>query len=78
MFYELLKVLEVYSGQFILNILLQEKAGNLAAGAIATLMDIVSHALIHRLGKPLTASINMSISYSSNAKLHVSKPSTYK
>uniref|UniRef100_A0A7C9D3D8 Acyl-coenzyme A thioesterase 13 n=1 Tax=Opuntia streptacantha TaxID=393608 RepID=A0A7C9D3D8_OPUST len=46
-----------------------DRAGNLAAGAIANLIDIVGNALIYRVGKPMNVSVNMSISYLSNAKL---------
>ncbi|KAL2898795.1 Acyl-coenzyme A thioesterase 13 [Bienertia sinuspersici] len=46
-----------------------DRAGNLAAGAIANLIDIVGNALIYRAGRPMNVSITMSISYMSNAKV---------
>lgn len=51
----------------------QDRTGNLAGGAIANLIDIVGNALIYRVGRPMNVSIDMSISYLSNAKLDVSK-----
>ncbi|XP_021715463.1 putative esterase C31F10.02 isoform X2 [Chenopodium quinoa] len=46
-----------------------DRTGNLAGGAIANLIDIVGNALIYRLGQPMNVSVDMSISYLSNAKL---------
>lgn len=54
---------------------MQDRAGNLAAGAIANLIDIVGNALIYGVGRPMNVSVTMSISYLSNAKLDVSKAS---
>ncbi|KMT05123.1 hypothetical protein BVRB_7g172740 isoform A [Beta vulgaris subsp. vulgaris] len=48
---------------------LTDRTGNLAGGAIANLIDIVGNALIYRVGRPMNVSIDMSISYLSNAKL---------
>ncbi|KNA25205.1 hypothetical protein SOVF_008570 [Spinacia oleracea] len=46
-----------------------DRTGNLAGGAIANLVDIVGNALIYRIGQPMNVSVDMSISYLSNAKL---------
>ncbi|XP_074270904.1 uncharacterized protein LOC141594811 [Silene latifolia] len=46
-----------------------DRDGNLAAGAIANLVDIVGNALIYKVNKPMNVSVNMCISYLSNAKL---------
>ncbi|XP_021720743.1 putative esterase C31F10.02 [Chenopodium quinoa] len=46
-----------------------DRTGNLAGGAIANLIDIVGNSLIYRLGQPMNVSVDMSISYLSNAKL---------
>ncbi|KAJ8452658.1 hypothetical protein Cgig2_004994 [Carnegiea gigantea] len=46
-----------------------DRAGNLAVGAISNLIDIVGNALIYRVQQPMNVSVNMSISYLSNAKL---------
>ncbi|GAB2274436.1 hypothetical protein Dimus_009206 [Dionaea muscipula] len=48
---------------------LQDRNGNLAAGAIANLVDIVGNALIYKVDNPMNVSVNMSISYQSLAKL---------
>lgn len=48
---------------------LTDRNGNLAGGAISNLIDIVGNALIYRVGRPMNVSIDMSISYLSNAKL---------
>ncbi|KAK9734745.1 hypothetical protein RND81_04G160300 [Saponaria officinalis] len=47
-----------------------DRDGKLAAGAIANLIDIVGNALVYRLNQPMNVSVNMCISYLSNAKLH--------
>lgn len=48
---------------------MQDRAGNLATGAIANLIDIVGNALIYKVQQPMNVSVNMSISYLSSAKL---------
>ncbi|CAO2840795.1 unnamed protein product [Amaranthus hypochondriacus] len=46
-----------------------DRAGNLATGAIANLIDIVGNALIYGVGRPMNVSVTMSISYMSTAEL---------
>ncbi|KAK9940715.1 hypothetical protein M0R45_017358 [Rubus argutus] len=48
---------------------LTDRAGNLANGAIANLVDVVGNSTIYYLGLPLNVSVDMSISYMSTAKI---------
>lgn len=41
-------------------------------GAIASLVDEIGAAVIHEEGKPMDVSVNMSISYVSDARINVS------
>lgn len=52
-------------------ILFQDASGNLSAGAIADLVDEVGGAVIYTHGQPMKVSVDMSITYLSQAKAHV-------
>lgn len=54
---------------------LQDRAGNLANGAIANIVDIVAHSPIYVVGQPANVSVDISISYVSTAKVNVSNRS---
>lgn len=56
-----------------LIICLQNRDGNLANGAIANLVDIVGGSLAHIPGLPMNVSVDISVSYVSTVKLHVSQ-----
>ncbi|KAK4764109.1 hypothetical protein SAY87_013547 [Trapa incisa] len=47
---------------------LTDKNGNLATGAIASLVDDIGYSVMHEGGIPMSVSVNMSISYLSNAR----------
>lgn len=55
--------------------MLQDRNGNLASGAIASLVDDIGAVVIYREGLPMNVSVTMSISYVSTAKVDVCKPS---
>lgn len=46
--------------------------GNLANGAITSLIDEIGAAAIHQGGQPMAVSVDMSISFVSAAKMNVS------
>lgn len=46
----------------------------MATGAIAGLVDEIGYSVLHVEGVPISVSVNMSISYLSNAKAGVSEP----
>lgn len=52
---------------------MQDRDGNLANGAIANLVDIVGGSLAFIPGLPMNVSVDISVSYVSTAKVHVSK-----
>lgn len=52
--------------------MIQDRNGNLATGAIANLVDEIGYSVVHVDGLPVSMSVNMSISYLSIAKVHVS------
>ena len=54
---------------------MQDRAGNLANGAIANIVDIVAHSPIYVVGQPANVSVDISISYVSAAKVNVSNRS---
>lgn len=54
------------------ELMMQDRNGKLAVGAIASLIDEIGAAVIHRDGKPMDVSVDMSISYISDAKINVS------
>jgi hypothetical protein len=58
-----------------ISFVFQDREGNLAPGAIANLVDEIGGLVIYREGLPMNASISMSISYVSTAKVDVSMPS---
>ncbi|KAL6200296.1 hypothetical protein ACLB2K_030078 [Fragaria x ananassa] len=49
---------------------LTDRAGNLANGAIANIVDIVAHSPIYVVGQPANVSVDISISYVSAAKVN--------
>ncbi|KAG6436772.1 hypothetical protein SASPL_101674 [Salvia splendens] len=49
---------------------LTDITGKLSAGAIASLVDEIGAAAIHKCGKPMGVSVDMSISYISDAKMN--------
>jgi acyl-coenzyme A thioesterase 13 len=51
---------------------LQDSNGKLASGAIANLVDEVGGAVVHVEGLPMNVSVDMSISFISTARVHVS------
>ena len=53
-------------------LLLQDRAGKLANGAIANLVDEVGGAVTHVEGLPMNVSVDMSISFLSTARVDVS------
>ena len=53
-------------------LLLQDRTGKLANGAIANLVDEVGGAVIHVEGLPMNVSVDMSISFLSTARVDVS------
>lgn len=53
-------------------VLLQDRSGKLASGAIANLVDEVGGAVIHEEGLPMNVSVDMSISFLSSVRVGVS------
>lgn len=51
---------------------MQDSSGKLASGAIANLVDEVGGAVVHVEGLPMNVSVDMSISFISTARVHVS------
>ncbi|KAL8531181.1 hypothetical protein ACS0TY_007980 [Phlomoides rotata] len=51
---------------------LTDRDGKLTMGAIATLVDEIGAAVIHQEGNPMDVSVDMSISYMSDANINVS------
>ncbi|KAL1545041.1 acyl-coenzyme A thioesterase 13-like [Salvia divinorum] len=47
-----------------------DRNGKLSAGAIASLVDEIGAAAIHKCGKPMDVSVDMSIAYISDAKMN--------
>lgn len=54
---------------------MQDRNGNLSLGAIANLVDEVGGAAMHADGHHMKVSVDMSICFLANAKLHVSNMS---
>ena len=50
----------------------QDRNGNLAVGAIASLVDEVGATMVYEKDVPMNVSVDMSICYLSTAKLNVS------
>ncbi len=51
---------------------MQDSNGKLASGAIANVIDQVGGAVVHVEGLPMNVSVDMSISFISTARVHVS------
>ncbi|PON62796.1 Thioesterase domain containing protein [Trema orientale] len=49
---------------------LTDRNGRFASGAIATLVDVVGAAVVHREGLPMNVSVDMSISFLSTANVN--------
>ncbi|XP_042044769.1 uncharacterized protein LOC121790685 isoform X2 [Salvia splendens] len=55
---------------FTVSARLTDRTGKLSAGAIASLIDEIGVAAIHKCGKPMDVSVDMWISYISDAKIN--------
>ena len=58
---------------FGVSYMLQDRSGNLAAGAISNIVNIVGGLLIYTQGTPVSLSVNISIDIAT-AKMDVSAP----